>query len=319
MPKSKLKKPGTNEGKPPPASPAPIPDSIRETLNLREEKDELLTALARDEGVILISAVAPYRSIRVSPADEVQASIGFHEEFAFEAVIDEIQNRGLSDKKVILLLNTFGGLLQSSFKVARALRTSFKEIEVYVPHIAASGGTLIAVTADRIVMGSMSQLSPLDPQVYYDGRMMSALNGRAAYNRLCEAFSQKTREEAPYPQQALADKLDPLLMEDWNAAIETALEYATKILRLAKYGDAAPQIAHQLVYHFTEHSADIDYDMAKELGLRVEKYDASPKTRMIWRHFRRWLGMFLPEASGTHVVRYVLPLEKEKNGTGKAS
>lgn len=49
-------------------------------------------------------------------------------------------------------------------------------------------------------MGSMSQLSPLDPQVYYDGRMMSALNGRAAYNRLCEAFSQKTRDEAPYPQ-----------------------------------------------------------------------------------------------------------------------
>lgn len=146
MPKSKPRKLGTNEEKTEPVSPAPIPDSIRETLNLREEKDDLLTALAGDEGAILISAVAPYRSIRVSPADEVQASIGFHEEFAFEAVIDEIRNRGLSDKKVILLLNTFGGLLQSSFKVARALRTSFKEIEVYVPHIAASGGTLIART-----------------------------------------------------------------------------------------------------------------------------------------------------------------------------
>lgn len=305
-----------------PALPAPIPDSIRETLNLREEKDELLTGLARDEGAILMCVVAPYRSIRISPVDEVQASIGLHEEFAFEAVIDEVQSLGLADKKIILLLNTFGGLLHSSFKVARALRTSFKEIEIYVPHIAASGGTLIALTGDKIFMGCMSQLSPVDPQVYYDGRMMSALHARAAYNRLCEAFEKTTRDEAPYPQRALADKLDPLLMEDWNGSVETSLEYATRILSLSNYTDAqARAIAHHLVYHFTEHDADIDYDLAKSIGLRVEKYDKSEKTRIVWRHFRRWLGMFLSEASPTHVVRYVLPIDKsnveKNNGTGK--
>jgi len=314
MPKSKPKRfiPATAApAMPKVPPPTPIPDSIRATLNLHEEKDELLAALALEEGAILICAVAPYRSIRVSPVDEVQASIGLHEEFAFEAVIDEIETRGLAEKKIILLLNTFGGLLHSSFKVARALRTSFKEIEIYVPHIAASGGTLIALTGDRIFMGCMSQLSPLDPQVYYDGRMMSALNARAAYNRLCEAFAQTTRDEAPYPKRALADKLDPLLMEDWNGAVETAVEYATKILRLSNYA-AAEAIAHRLVYHFTEHDADIDYELAKEVGLRVQKYDSTQRTRTIWRHFRRWLGMFLSEASTTHVVRYVLPLDVEK-------
>jgi Serine dehydrogenase proteinase len=192
--------------------------------------------------------------------------------------------------------------------VARALRTSFKEIEVYVPHIAASGGILIALTGDRIFMGCMSQLSPLDPQVYYDGRMMSALNARSAYNRLCEAFAQTARDEAPYPQRALAEKLDPLLMEDWNGAVETAIEYVTKILSLSKY-NAAAVIADNLVYHFNEHDSDIDYEVAKNLGLRVHKYDSSQKTQTIWRHFRRWLGMFLPEASTAHVIRYVLPIQ----------
>jgi hypothetical protein len=110
MPK-KSKKTVTSAPAPASASATPIPDSIRATLNLREEKDELLVQLAREEGAILICAVAPYRSIRISPVDEVQASIGLHEEFAFEAVIDEIQSRGLADKKIILLINTFGGLL----------------------------------------------------------------------------------------------------------------------------------------------------------------------------------------------------------------
>lgn len=253
------------------AAPQAIPDTIRETLNLKAETDALLVGLAKQESAVLMCAVAPYRSVRVSPVEEIQASIGLHEEFAFEAVIDEIYDQGLADRKILLLLNTFGGLLHSSFKVARALRSAFKKIEIYVPHIAASGGTLIALTGDTIIMGQMSQLSPLDPQVFYEGRYISALAFRAAYNRLCRMFAEKTKEEAPYPQQALADKLDPILMEDWNGSIETAEGYATMILQLANYGDRSGEIAHNLVYHFTEHDADLDFELAKKLGLRVEK------------------------------------------------
>ena len=130
-----------------------------------------------------------------------------------------------------------------------------------------------------------------------------------------EAFAQTTRDEAPYPQRALADRLDPLLMEDWNGSVETAIEYATKIFSLSNYS-SAQAIAHSLVYHFSEHDSDIDYEVAKNLGLRVHKYNSAPKTQTIWRHFRRWLGMFLSEASTTHVVRYVLPVSTGRKGNG---
>lgn len=86
----------------------------------------------------MLCAVAPYRPLRVSPIAEMRAAIGLHEEFAFEAVIDEINEQKMANKKLMLLLNSLGGGLHSSFKVARALRQSFSknEIEVYVPHIA---------------------------------------------------------------------------------------------------------------------------------------------------------------------------------------
>ena len=286
----------------------PIPDSIRETLNLKQDRDELLVNLATEEKAVLVCAIAPYTSLRISPVQEVNASIGLHEEFAFEALIDELFSNGYRDHKLMLLLNSPGGALHSSFKVARAIRQSFKPIEVYVPHMAASGGTLIALTGDKIVMGIMSQLSPLDPQIYWKGRQLPALSGRHAYNRLCKLFEKMTKDEAPYPAQALADKLDPFIMEDWNCAIETAEQYASEILKLSGY-DNPDDLAHQLIHHFADHDSDINVDTAKSLGIRVESNDASERSKNVWRIFRSWLGQFLFEESGTHVIRYVLPKE----------
>jgi ClpP class serine protease len=44
--------------------------------------------------------------------------------------------------------------------IAKTLRKNFSKIRVYIPHVAASGATLIAISADEIVMGEISRLSP---------------------------------------------------------------------------------------------------------------------------------------------------------------
>ncbi len=64
--------------------------------------------------------------------------------------------------------------MQSSYKIAHALRKTFNKIIVFVRHIAASGGTLLALTGNKIVMGMMSQLSPLDPQAESEEGAISA-------------------------------------------------------------------------------------------------------------------------------------------------
>jgi ClpP class serine protease len=50
-------------------------------------------------------------------------------------------------------------------QIARAIRDHKAKVMVFVPHYAMSGGTLIALAADQIVMSSHAVLGPVDPQL----------------------------------------------------------------------------------------------------------------------------------------------------------
>ncbi|MCS6803368.1 MAG: ATP-dependent Clp protease proteolytic subunit [Chloroflexota bacterium] len=64
-----------------------------------------------------------------------------------------------------LILHTPGGLVLAAEQIAHALRAHPAKVTVFVPHYAMSGGTLIALAADEIVMAPHAVLGPLDPQL----------------------------------------------------------------------------------------------------------------------------------------------------------
>jgi ClpP class serine protease len=64
-----------------------------------------------------------------------------------------------------IVLHTPGGLVLASLQIARALRRHKGKVTVFVPHMAMSGDTLIALAADEIVMCGYSMLGPIDPQI----------------------------------------------------------------------------------------------------------------------------------------------------------
>jgi ClpP class serine protease len=64
-----------------------------------------------------------------------------------------------------LILHTPGGLVLAAEQVARALKDHPGRVTVFVPHYAMSGGTLIALAADEIVMHPHAVLGPVDPQL----------------------------------------------------------------------------------------------------------------------------------------------------------
>jgi ClpP class serine protease len=64
-----------------------------------------------------------------------------------------------------LILHTPGGLVLAAMQIARAVEAHPAKVTVYVPVYAMSGGTLIALAADEIVMGEFSMLGPIDPQI----------------------------------------------------------------------------------------------------------------------------------------------------------
>ena len=69
------------------------------------------------------------------------------------------------DVPLDIVLHTPGGLVLAALQIARAIRAHKAKVTVFVPHYAMSGGTLIALAADEIVMCRHSVLGPIDPQL----------------------------------------------------------------------------------------------------------------------------------------------------------
>src|SRR3954449_9045456 len=69
------------------------------------------------------------------------------------------------DVPLDIVLHTPGGIVLASLQIARAMHEHKAKVTVFVPHYAMSGGTLIALAADEIVMSKHAVLGPIDPQV----------------------------------------------------------------------------------------------------------------------------------------------------------
>ena len=81
-----------------------------------------------------------------------------------EGVLRAVQMTDV-DVPIDLVLHTPGGLVLAALQIAKAVREHKAKVTVFVPHYAMSGGTLIALAADEIVMCDHSVLGPIDPQL----------------------------------------------------------------------------------------------------------------------------------------------------------
>ena len=284
---------------------------IGSKIMVSEETDEVLCDIATKEEAVLLAFIGPYRGLIVSPVHVLRPEIGIEDEFGIETAIKDIKGRRPDIKKLYLLINSMGGGLSSSYKVARALRTNFEEIVAFVPHIAASGGTLIAIAANQIVMGLMSQLSPLDVQIPYAGTTVSVNSFIFSYKRWKRELETTLPEAISYPDKHLVDELDPIIQEEVASIIATGVNYVEEILTLASYKEAE-EIAYKLTFDLGVHSQVIHYDLANRIGLNV-----IPDEKMVelWDAMRKWLREYLYNPAGTNFIKYVIPkpaIDKKK-------
>ncbi|NJM63305.1 MAG: hypothetical protein HC849_29030 [Oscillatoriales cyanobacterium RU_3_3] len=69
------------------------------------------------------------------------------------------------DVPIDLILHTPGGLVLATEQIARALIRHRAKVTVFVPHYAMSGGTMLALASDEIIMDENAVLGPVDPQL----------------------------------------------------------------------------------------------------------------------------------------------------------
>lgn len=99
-----------------------------------------------------------------------------------------------------LILHTPGGLVLAATQIARAIHRHPGKVTVFVPHYAMSGGTLIALAADEIVMSRHAVLGPVDPVL---GEYPAASLVRAVNRKRVEDIEDETLVLADQAEMAL--------------------------------------------------------------------------------------------------------------------
>ena len=69
-----------------------------------------------------------------------------------------------TEKGLSLILHTPGGDPNAVESIVDYLHAKFEYIEVVVPFLAMSGGAMISLASDKLILGRQSQLGPIDPQ-----------------------------------------------------------------------------------------------------------------------------------------------------------
>lgn len=278
--------------------------------NVQEEKNSDLQRFADKNGVALLAFIGSYVPRRYGPAIFVDSMMSARDEIGVEQALAHITREyAANDRKLYLLVNSLGGYTSSAFKIAMGVRKSFDDITVFVPHIAASGGTMLALTGNRIRMGMMSQLSPVDVQVLHKGHQISVNSPLRAETIVGKRIAMRSDEELSYLEKRLAESFDPAILVEFKNTVDMGKLYLDKILTAVGYGDEqrASMIQH-LIFGLPTHGFVIQADLAEEVGMKVESSKVNPEE---WDMMQKWLLDYIDKAEDRHFVRYVVP-KKEK-------
>jgi ClpP class serine protease len=155
-----------------------------------------------------------------------------------------------SDVPIDFIVHTPGGLVLATEQIAFALLRHPAPITIFVPHYAMSGGTLLALAADAIVMDPNAVLGPVDPQV-----------GKYPAASILAAVAEKDRNEVDDDTLILADVS--------RKAIDQMTETVTAILNERLPRAEAERLARTLTEGRWTHDFPITVDQARALGLEV--------------------------------------------------
>jgi ClpP class serine protease len=207
---------------------------MRKIAQLERERNSRVILLVHRQETMRFLGFPVMRYIDVNDSEEVLRAIQMTD----------------PDVPLDLVLHTPGGLVLAALQIARAIRGHKAKVTVFVPHYAMSGGTLIALAADEIVMCRHSVLGPIDPQLEQ--------SPAASVIRVVE---QKPIAEIDDKTLILADV--------GRKAIVQVEEAAGKLLGRSLSAEQAEAVAEKLSSGAWTHDYPISSEEARELGLPV--------------------------------------------------
>jgi ClpP class serine protease len=208
-----------------------------------KETEKARTALEkRNDGTMVVDVIHDISSTKVFVPGDVYPAITFDQATDILEQLRDTDPEGPVD----IVLHTLGGYSLAAELVAGALKAHKGKVTAYVPYIAMSGGSMLALASNKIFLGKNALLGPIDTQ--YGGFPASA------YERLLKAKA-----------NAVGDLSDTYYLRAITAidAEEDARTKAQKML--------GESVANFFLDTRSHHGSGIDYSEAvKVLGDRIK-------------------------------------------------
>jgi hypothetical protein len=206
-------------------------------------------------------------------------------------------------KKLAVILNTGGGLVEVTERMVNVIRHFYEEVVFIVPDVALSAGTIFVMSGDEIMMDYYSCLGPIDPQVERDGKLVPALSYLIQYDRLIQKAAAGTLTNAEF---AILTKHDLAELHQFEMARDLSISLLRKWLATYKFKDwhtsttrnraitqedrenRAEEIANKLMEseRWGSHGRGIPMKVLREeLKLKIDDFGADPDLAGLVRRY----------------------------------
>ncbi len=202
-------------------------------------------------------------------------------------VYEELR-KNLNDRipEVDVLIHTLGGDSHESYRIAKSIREFVDSVTFLIPEEASSGGTIITLSGNKILFAHCARLSPIDIQhLVNDYKIKDIMeNDSTVYLAQYVDFVKETMTDLD-KDLIISTGIEKVMMEQMVKEIgvmqiarvhrhkSVAIVYANNLLKYAfpRDEDIRGNIVNSLVNSAPSHNTVVDYEMAKELELPVEK------------------------------------------------
>lgn len=203
--------------------------------------------------------------------------------------------------KISLFLYTRGGDMITPIRLIKLIRSYADEIEMIIPYRAHSAGTLISIGTDKIVMGRLGELSPVDPSTGHPFNPENPMNPKQkmeisvedlnSYFLLAKEKAGVKDEQMVNVFEDLTAKIHPLSLGNAYRATRMAKQITEKLLLMHFDAKADKEKIDNIVKEITGdiciHGYPITRDEADSLGLNMVEPDSDLEKTM-WNLFEAY-------------------------------
>ena len=292
-----------NQGPAPDMRAPVIAEHLKRRSEERQKRLALLTKLATERSSAVLAYVTASRVL-------VSAQIASDVIRLFRELLDPVGHV----EKIDLLLITRGGHILTPLRLMSLLREFAGKVNVLVPYMAHSAGTLIALGADEIVMGAMGELGPVDPSVANSfnpilqpediqgtahqkprPRIPISVEDVTSYLNFAKSHAQLDAAGMAQAYSALTSQVHPLALGNILRHHSLIRHLAKTLLLMHMNPETDKEKIESIVKKLTEelysHEYTITRDEATRLGLKVAK-PSEKAEGYLWDLYRLYEGFF---------------------------